>query len=164
MNIFDIFAAIALLWAIISGWRNGLVSQIFSIAGIIAGAFIAYYAGGRVGAMLGVDEKLAYIVGFITTFVSVLILAAIASKLLRTLFSAIGLGSLDTLLGILLSMVKCTFVLCVLFAAIEALDKRVDILGSRHFEQSHTFRPIRTISKSVTDFLEQLSKEEETGV
>ena len=55
MNIFDIFAAIALLWAIISGWRNGLVSQIFSIAGIIAGAFIAYYAGGRVGAMLGVD-------------------------------------------------------------------------------------------------------------
>ena len=61
MNIFDILAAIALVWAVVNGWRNGLVSQLFSIAGVIAGLVLGYYFGGRVGAMLGVEEKFATI-------------------------------------------------------------------------------------------------------
>lgn len=159
MNLFDILAAVALVWAIVSGWRNGLVSQIFSIVGIVAGGLVAYYFGEQVGAMLGIEQKLAHIVGGIVAFVGVLVLAVVASKLLRALFSAIGLGSLDTLLGIALSVVKAALLLSFLFVAIEQLDAKVDFMDNRHFKQSHTFRPISRISKSVGEVLENISKE-----
>ncbi len=160
MNLFDILAAVALVWAIVSGWRNGLVSQIFSIVGIVAGGLVAYYLGEQVGAMLGIEQKLAHIVGGIVAFVGVLVLAVVASKLLRALFSAIGLGSMDTLLGIVLSAVKAALLVSCLFVAVEKLDEKVDFMDNRHFKQSHTFRPISSISKSVGDWLEKFSKEE----
>lgn len=160
MNIFDILAAIALVWAVVNGWRNGLVSQLFSIAGVIAGLVLGYYFGGRVGAMLGVEEKFAAIVGFIATFIGVLIVAAIASKLLRALFSLVGIGQMDTILGIALSVAKFALVLSVLFTTIESLNRKVEIVERRHFDSSKTFRPISGIARSVGTWLDNLSKEE----
>lgn len=159
MNLFDILAAVALVWAIVSGWRNGLVSQIFSIVGIVAGGLVAYYFGAQVGAMLGIEQKLAHIVGGIVVFVGVLVLSAVTSKLLRALFSAIGLGSLDTLLGIALSVVKAALLVSFLFVAIEQLDAKVDFMDNSHFKQSLSFHPISRISKSVGELLDNISKE-----
>lgn len=57
MNFFDIITIIAFVWAVVSGWRSGLVAQLLSLAGIVAGLILAIRFGARVGTMLGIDRS-----------------------------------------------------------------------------------------------------------
>ena len=41
VNFFDIFTLIALIWAVVSGWRSGFVSQLLGLVGIILGIVLS---------------------------------------------------------------------------------------------------------------------------
>ena len=155
MNAFDIITLLVLLWAVFSGWRNGFVSQCLSLAGIIAGIILSDRFGAQVGAYMKLDPQFSTIVGFISVFVVTIIVCGLIAKVLRKLFSSIGLGSLDALFGIALSVIKFALILSVVFCKFETLNKETDLVSRKYIAESRTFYPVCALSEPVLDWLQK---------
>lgn len=153
MNFFDIVTFITIVWAVVSGWRSGFVSQLFSLAGVVAGAILSVKYGAAVGSMLGIDERFATVAGFLITFVGILIVATIVSKLLAKVISFIGLGWINTVLGIMLSVLKGLLILSLAFASIEAMNRELHFVESEYFDKAHTFHLVRNASEPIFKYL-----------
>ena len=152
MNFFDILTLVALVWAVISGWRSGFVSQLLGLVGIILGIVLSLRYGADVGTMLGIDARFAVVAGFLITFVAVLIVATILSRLLAKVLSFIGLGWVNTLLGIILSIVKGLVVLSMLYAAIYSLNLNSQLIEPDYFNSSVSFDIVRKCAEPLFDF------------
>ena len=148
MNFFDIITIIAFVWAVVSGWRSGLVAQLLSLAGIVAGLILAIRFGARVGTMLGIDPQFAAVV-----------IAAILAKFLRSMLSFIGLHSLDTLLGITLSLVKALLILSVAYAAFDSLNADMKLVDKKYIVSSRTFRPVKGVSECIFPYIDWLKRQ-----
>ncbi|MBR4968929.1 MAG: CvpA family protein [Alistipes sp.] len=152
MNFFDILTLVALLWAVISGWRSGFVSQMLSLVGIILGIVLSLRYGAAVGTMFGIDARFAVVAGFLITFVAVLVVATILAKLLARVLSFIGLGWVNTLLGIVLSIVKGLVVLSMLYAAIYSLNLNSQLIEPAYFDHSVSFDIVRKCAEPLFRF------------
>ena len=152
MNFFDILTLIALVWAVISGWRSGFVSQLLGLLGIILGVVLSVKYGAAVGAMFHIDARFSVIAGFLITFVATLIVATILAKLIARVLSFVGLGWVNTLLGILLSVVKGLLVLSMLYASIYSLNLNAQLIEPAYFDSSVSFDVVRKCAEPLFDF------------
>lgn len=159
MNIFDIITAIVLVWAIVSGWRSGFVAQLLSLAGIVVGLILAVRVGAQIGLWLGIDPKYAAVAGFAITFVATIIIALVLTKFLKAMLSFIGLHALDTLLGIVLSILKFALILSVAYAAFGTLNDDLRLVEKQYIDSSRTFAPVRKASESVFPYIEWLKEQ-----
>ena len=94
------------------------------------------------------------IVSFVTVRVAVILVVAIAGRVVRKVFHFAGLGVADTLLGIAVSVLKYLLVLSVLFSAFDALNEDYCLVGPRTIERSKSYKPVRWLSESIFPFLE----------
>ena len=154
MNTLDLIVCLVLALAVWNGWRQGFVVQICSLAGIVAGIWIAARFGAQVGGWLRLDDEVAAAGGFVTALVVVILVVAIAGRVVRKVFHFAGLGVADTLLGIAVSVLKSLLVLSVLFSAFDALNEDYCLVGPRTIEQSKSYKPVRWLSESTFPFLE----------
>ena len=155
MNFFDILTIVALVWAIVSGWRSGLISQILSLGGVILGIILALGYGAAVGEMLHIDARFSVVAGFLITFVATLIVASILARLLSKILSFIGLGWINTLLGILLSIVKGLIVLSMLYASIFTINNSLKLVEPQYFDNSVSFNVVRKATQALLKYWEE---------
>ena len=80
MNTLDLIVCLVLALAVWNGWRQGFVVQICSLAGIVAGIWIAARFGAQVGGWLRLDDEVAAAGGFVTALVAVILVVAIAGS------------------------------------------------------------------------------------
>lgn len=156
MNIFDLIVYVALAWAVFNGWRRGFLLQLLSLVAVVAALYLGAVSGAEVGAMLGMEGTTAQIGGFITIFVVSLIVIAIAGRLLRGVFKLAGLGIVDTLLGILFSVVKIGLVVSILFSWFEALNKDYTLASREKVESSRWFEPVADVTDKLTPYFKEL--------
>lgn len=152
MNFFDILTLIALIWAVVSGWRSGFVSQLLGLVGIILGIILSLRYGAAVGEMFNIDARFSVVAGFLITFVVILIAATLLSRLLAKVLSFIGLGWINTLLGIALSVIKGLLVLSMLYAAIFALNANSQLIEPDYFNNSISFDLVRKCAEPLFEF------------
>ena len=152
MNFFDILTIVVLIWAVISGWRSGFISQLFGLIGIILSIVLSLRYGAALGEALHIDERFAVVAGFLIIFVSTLIIVTIAAHLLSKALSFIGLSWVNILLGILLAIIKGLIVLNMLYAAIYALNNNIQFLDPSYFNNSISFDIIRKCAKPLLEF------------
>ena len=110
MKLFDIFLLILLAWGGYSGFKKGLVLEIFSTGALVLAVL------GSIKLLDGAVElctkwyhgqnKLLPYVLFVCLFVIILIATTLAGKLFKALIQPTLLGSLDRLLGSLLGILK----------------------------------------------------------
>lgn len=86
MNTLDLIVCLVLALAVWNGWRQGFVVQICSLAGIVAGIWIAARFGAQVGGWLRLDDEVAAAGGFVTALVVVILVVAIAGRVVRKVF------------------------------------------------------------------------------
>ena len=158
MNFFDIITLVALVWAVVSGWRSGFVSQLLGLVGIVLGVVLSIRYGATVGEILHIDPRFAVVAGFLITFVATLILATILAKLLARGLSFIGLGWINILLGILLSIVKGLLVLSMLYASIFALNGSLKFVEPQYFDKSFSFDVVRSCAEPLFEYWEEAKK------
>ena len=154
MNTLDLIVCLVLALAVWNGWRQGFVVQICSLAGIVAGIWIAARFGAQVGGWLRLDDEVAAAGGFVTALVVVILVVAIAGRLARKLFHFAGFGIADTLLGIAVSVLKYLLVLSVLFSAFDDLNEDYTLAGPETIEKSKSYKPVMHLSEAVFPFLE----------
>ena len=158
MNFFDILTILALVWAVVSGWRSGFVSQLLGLVGIILGVVLSIRYGAAVGEMLHIDARFAVVAGFLITFVVTLIAATILAKLLARVLSFIGLGWVNILLGVVLSVVKGLIVLSMLYASIFALNKSMKLVEQRYFDKSLSFDVVRSCAEPLFEYWDKAKR------
>mgnify|MGYP001514390090 FL=1 len=100
MNTIDLIVCLMLVLAVWNGWRQGFVMQVCSLAGIIAGIWVASRYGAEVGAWLKLDETISAAGGFVVVLLAVVLLVAIAGRLVRKLCHFAGFGIADIVLGL----------------------------------------------------------------
>ena len=79
MNAIDLIVCLVLALAVWNGWRQGFVVQVCSLAGVVAGIWLAAHYGGRVGAWLELDGEFAAAGGFAAVLVAVVLAVAVAA-------------------------------------------------------------------------------------
>lgn len=153
MNFIDFLVLIAVAWAVYSGWRQGVIIQVCSLASIILGIWLASRWGQRVGELMHLDAQMARVGGFIAVFVAVIVVIAVAARVARKLFHFAGLALPDIALGVAVSVAKMLLVLSVAFASFSMINKDYALVSKQHIDASRTFRPIEKIATHLFPFI-----------
>ncbi|MEO6929236.1 MAG: CvpA family protein [Casimicrobiaceae bacterium] len=110
MTGFDLLLAAIIVASSLLALIHGIIKELFSLAAWILGLGAAILLAGPVGEWFPVDmlgsPHLRYVVAFVLILVGVLILGALLGTLLKSSARAIGLGTLDRLLGGLFGVVR----------------------------------------------------------
>lgn len=157
LNTIDLIVCLVLVLAVWNGWKQGFIVQVCSLAGIVAGIWLAARYGADAGQLLRLDESVAAAGGFVVVLLAVILLVAVLARLLRRLFRFAGFGIPDVVLGIAVSVLKYGLILSVLFSAFDTLNEDYCLAGPATIEQSRTYKPVMHLSEAVFPFLEQLS-------
>lgn len=147
MNLLDLIVCIALAAAAFNGWRKGLIGKLFSLAGLVVGVWLALSFGTRCGEALHLEGTTAAAVGFAAVFLAVAVAASLAGRLASKACSTIGLGGLDTLLGIALALLQAVLLLGLAFKAVDYLDPALIDRSTR--EESKCYGPLMRATDAV---------------
>ncbi|MBR5139371.1 MAG: CvpA family protein [Alistipes sp.] len=160
MNVFDIIVYIALAWGVFNGWRRGFLLQMLSLLAIVAALYFAVQYGSQLEQILGMEVGIPGIVGFIVIFLGALIVTTIAGYMLRAVFRFAGLGMVDVLLGIILSVVKVALIISVLFSWFASINKNYDLVPKKTIEKSICFKAVTGFTDKFTPYFEEMNFEE----
>ena len=153
MNTIDLVVYLVLALALFEGWRRGAILQICSLAGLVAGIWLAARYGAAVGTWLGIDPAASAAGGFAAVLVAPVIAVAVLARLLRRLFRFAGFGIPDILLGIAVAVLKYLLLLSVAFAALESLNADYGLVNREPVVSSRWFGPVRGLSARLLPFL-----------
>ena len=104
MNFFDWFLVVILAYSTITAFLRGIILELFSIGGLIAGILFASWNYSPVATLLSntlghLSQSTWSILSFLLIAIGIMVLAGLLGKLLRNTAHTIGLGFFDRLLG-----------------------------------------------------------------
>jgi membrane protein required for colicin V production len=120
MNLFDWFLIAILAYSTILAFVRGIILELFSLGGLIAGILIASWNYNHLSVYLErliVTPSIAEIVSFALLIIGVMVLSALLGKYLSHTVHAIGLGFFDRMLGAVFGFVRgCLLGVAILMA------------------------------------------------
>ena len=143
MNYLDIIYAIPLAYLIYKGLRRGLVFELASLAGVVAGCWAAVHFSQVVSDLLELKGDGAALIAFFLTFVAVVLLSKLLGKAARNLLKMVKLGFVDTLAGAALGCLKAACILGVLTSYLMLADTHHAVLKPEATAHSKLYKPIR---------------------
>jgi membrane protein required for colicin V production len=131
MNLADLFIIIVLVVSVVSAFVKGFFVEVFSLAGVFLGLFIAaanYGAFAPWVLRLVQNREVANLIAFLLIALVVMLLAGLAGRLLRSVVRGVGLGIVDRLLGAVFGLVKGGVIVTLVLMGIVAFLPRQDWL------------------------------------
>src|SRR5580700_4788629 len=120
MNLFDCFLIAVLAYSTIIAFLRGIILEIFSLVGLIAGILLASWNYKHLAILLGhliTTPAIAEIVAFLLIIIGPMVLCTLLGKALNRTAHAIGLGFFDRLLGAVFGFARgCLFSIAILMA------------------------------------------------
>ena len=106
MNLLDLLLAVLIVWFAVSGIVRGLVRQLFSLGGLVAGhlAGIRYYAIAQ--ANLGLSFQYAEVVGYAVVFLAAYLVVRLIGGLIEGRVRTSKLSGSDRLAGMAAGLLK----------------------------------------------------------
>ena len=135
MNLFDCFLIAMLAYSTIMAFMRGIILELFSLGGLIAGILLASWNYKHVAIILGhliTTSAIAEIVAFLLIVIGVMVLSTLLGKALNRTAHAIGLGLFDRLLGAVFGFARgCLFGVAILMAIAAFLPHSAWIANSQ---------------------------------
>jgi membrane protein required for colicin V production len=135
MNLFDCFLIAVLAYNTIVAFLRGIILELFSLGGLIAGILLASWNYKHVATILEtfiINHATAEIIAFLLIIIAVMVLSTLLGKALNRTAHAIGLGFFDRLLGALFGFGRgCLFGVAILMAVAAFLPHSAWIANSR---------------------------------
>ena len=135
MNLFDCFLIAMLAFSTIMAFVRGIILELFSLGGLIAGILLASWNYKHVAIILErliTTPPIAEIVAFLLIIIGIMVLSALLGKALNRTAHAVGLGFFDRLLGALFGFGRgCLFGIAILMAIAAFLPHSAWIANSR---------------------------------
>jgi membrane protein required for colicin V production len=140
MNLFDWFLAAIVAYSTISAFVRGILLELFSLGGLIAGILIASWNYSSFAALItSIFGRLIHllpstwnIISFLLIAIGVMIMCGIAGRLLRRTAHTIGLGFFDRILGALFGLARgCLLGVAILMTAAAFLPQSTWVSNSQ---------------------------------
>lgn len=159
MNGFDILFIILLAIGAWRGWSNGLLKEVLGLVGVFAGLYVAYKLYEQVGCQLaphiGTSPSVASIIAFALIWMGVPILLGLLGSLLTKVLEWAGLDGLNSLGGVLVSLVKYGLILGA-FANVLSITH---LVPEETQQQSVLFGPLKQTTSIAFDLAKSQWKE-----
>lgn len=135
LNLFDWLLIVILAYSMIRAFIRGIILELFSLGGLIAGILLASWNYQQIALQLNhliTTPATACIVAFLLIVVAVMVFAALLGKLLNRTAHAIGLGFFDRLLGVIFGFFRgCLLGVAILIAVAAFLPQSQWIADSQ---------------------------------
>lgn len=161
--LFDLFFLFLLIWAVITGWRNGLLKELISSLGFFIGLIVAAVCYSELGdflVMTGTEANVwLNIVAFFLLWIIVPIFLGFIASILTKAIKSVHLGWANSLAGALVATAKYLLLLSCVLNVMSFLR----IIDEERKQSSVLITPIESISElALTEVKEELEDEQTT--
>jgi len=165
MSYIDIILGLLLLFAAISGFRKGLVSELASLAALILGIWgaieFSYITTDFLVENFNFETEYLNIISFIITFIVIVILVHIVGSAVNKFIEAAMLGFINKLAGLAFGILRSALILSIILIVFDKIDEDVEILSKESKEESRLYEPIRNFAPSLFPFINLWDTSEE---
>lgn len=158
-NIVDISIGIFLAYGVYQGFQKGLIYQLSSLLGLILGIYGAIHFSDYISNYLAshqelIDPKYTKITAILATFIGILIAIHFLGKVIDSVLSLTGLGSLNTIGGIVFALTKQLIIIALLMMLILFVNSKIEIINPSYFSESILFNKIvNPLINFIQDFI-----------
>lgn len=158
MNYIDVILGLLLIFSVIGGFKNGLITEIASLAALILGIWGAIHFSYITTELLikYFDLKSDYlnIISFGVTFIVIVILVHIVGNVVNSMFDSMVLGVVNKLGGMVLGLARSILFLSIVLLVFDKIDNDVQIIPEETKAKSRMYEPIRNIAPSIFPFID----------
>lgn len=158
MNYIDVILGLLLIFSVIGGFKNGLITEIASLAALILGIWGAIHFSYITTELLikYFDLKSDYlnIISFGVTFIVIVILVHIVGNVVNNMFDSMVLGVVNKLGGMVLGLARSILFLSIVLLVFDKIDNDVQIIPEETKAKSRMYEPIRNIAPSIFPFID----------
>ncbi len=145
--------AIPMVYFLWKGYKRGLIFEVASLIGIVAGCWAACRFCERVADMLDFSGEWAVLAAFFVTFVAVMLLSMFLGRCVKNLFKMVKLGFIDRLAGALLGFAKAICILGVFLSYAELIDHNEELLTRDVKSCSKFYKPVNKVGNYLVESL-----------
>ena len=153
MNWIDAAIVIILILSTVMGFINGFVKEVASLAALILGIWGAIKFSSFTAAKLydyfDMTGRYVGIIAFLITFGIIVVIIHFIGILADKMISAVSLGFVNRILGIVFGLLKSVLIMSVFFVILNALDARRPFLPREKIQESMFFNPISDIAPVI---------------
>jgi len=151
LNFLDILLWIILLACAMKGFMKGLVREVCSLLGVIAGAWAAFSYYGALTAtirsLINLPQAVTAAVAFLLIYLVLGLLFFFVGHLLTVIFKIMLLGWLNRFGGVVFGFLQGAFILCILLAL--ATSKPVPAKIKGYLQGSSTARSLSEVGQDM---------------
>ena len=153
MNWIDAVIVIILILSVVTGFTNGLIKEVASLAALILGIWGAIrfstFTAGKLYDFFDMTGKYVGIIAFVITFGIIVVLVHFAGIVADKIIRAVSLGFVNRLLGMLFGALRSILIMSVCFCVLNAIDARRSFLPAERIEESKFYNPISDIAPAI---------------
>ena len=153
MNWLDALIVIILILSLVTGFINGLVKEVASLAALILGIWGAIkfstFTAGKLYDYFDMTGHYVGIIAFLVTFGIIVVIIHFIGILADKIVSAASLGFINRILGIVFGLLKAILIMSVFFVVLNAIDSRRSFLPKKTIEESKFYNPISDIAPAI---------------
>jgi membrane protein required for colicin V production len=150
MNVFDIVIAALLIFGFYRGIMKGLLVEVASLAALIIGVYgsihFSYFISDYLKDKVSWSEEYISLAAFAGTFVLIIVVIALAGKLLTKLADFASLGVLNKILGGVFGALKIGLILSVVFIFFAKMNNTIPFVQKETLEKSILYAPVKKIA------------------
>ncbi|MGA2408450.1 MAG: CvpA family protein [Bacteroidales bacterium] len=153
MNWLDAIIVVILILSLVSGFINGLVKEVASLAALILGIWGAIkfstFTAEKLYDYFDMTGHYVGVIAFLITFGIFVVIIHFIGMLADKVVNAASLGFVNRLFGIVFGLLKSVLIMSVLFTVLNAIDVRRSFLPKETIEQSRFYNPISDIAPAI---------------
>ena len=153
MKFLDFLIGLLIFWGAYNGYQKGIVKQLASLLGIIAGIFLAknFYPNLDLKLQKTFESEAGFIsiISLISIFLITVLTFNIIAKILTKFLKKIALGVLNKIFGTVFGATKSILILCVIVFVFSKINNLVGIIKNEELHQSTFYSNIEKINDII---------------
>lgn len=156
---FDIIIIIITIYCIIKGYKSGLVKQLATLLGLVAGAMLS----GQISEIIlpFLEQKLnttSYLlspISYLLSFGIIMVCFYFLSTLAEGILETIKMGKLNRIAGALFCIAKWFFAISIVINIISMFDKNQTFIKNNTIAHSISYKYIQPLAPHIIPFIEK---------
>jgi len=153
MNTFDIVIAALLLFGFIRGLFKGLFVEIASLVALIGGIYgamhFSYFANDFLKEKVEWNETYISLTAFAVTFAAIVVVVALAGKILTKIADFAALGIANKILGGVFGLLKIALILSVVLSFFIKMNNALPFVSKEQVKTSILVEPIKNLAPTL---------------
>lgn len=153
MNWIDAVIIVILILSVLSGFINGFVKEVASLAALVLGIWGAIrfsaFTAGLLYDYFDMTGQYVGIIAFVITFSLIVVIIHFIGIIADKIVTSVSLGFINRLLGMAFGLLKTILIMSVLFVVLNVLDSKRPFLPKDKIESSAFYNPISDIAPAI---------------